>query len=322
MIGVDVKMNKIIIIGNGFDLAHGLSTSYSDFINKCFEDNPNFGNNWKSPLLKEIREMKKDKNWVDIESLYFRLIFKLLDFSNESQVNLQFIKNLNHDFDILRTTLLDYLKKEQNDKNIIPSQKYIDLFLNGFNKSKDELTIVNFNYTDTADRYLQNLTKQIGFTNKSNIRCINIHGKIDSITEEPIFGIGDEFNSEYNKIKDFEDISDILKFSKSFWYQRNNNYQKLSNILESYKFKKRGHIIYPQKFSVEIFGHSCGLSDRTLLKNIFSNISMQNITLYHYPDKESYIEQTYNIWRHFDNSHQFRMKLKPYSELYLMPQIK
>ncbi|MDR1763164.1 MAG: bacteriophage abortive infection AbiH family protein, partial [Dysgonamonadaceae bacterium] len=26
-------MNRIILIGNGFDLAHGLKTSYKDFIN-------------------------------------------------------------------------------------------------------------------------------------------------------------------------------------------------------------------------------------------------------------------------------------------------
>lgn len=27
-------MNRLIIIGNGFDLAHGLKTSYMDFINE------------------------------------------------------------------------------------------------------------------------------------------------------------------------------------------------------------------------------------------------------------------------------------------------
>ena len=26
-------MNRLVIIGNGFDLAHGLKTSYGDFIN-------------------------------------------------------------------------------------------------------------------------------------------------------------------------------------------------------------------------------------------------------------------------------------------------
>lgn len=31
-------MNRIILIGNGFDLAHGLPTSYGDFINQYWDD--------------------------------------------------------------------------------------------------------------------------------------------------------------------------------------------------------------------------------------------------------------------------------------------
>lgn len=35
-------MNRLILIGNGFDLAHGMKTSYNDFIlwylKKCFEE--------------------------------------------------------------------------------------------------------------------------------------------------------------------------------------------------------------------------------------------------------------------------------------------
>mgnify|MGYP006354146053 FL=1 len=30
-------MNRIVLIGNGFDLAHGLKTSYADFINWYWE---------------------------------------------------------------------------------------------------------------------------------------------------------------------------------------------------------------------------------------------------------------------------------------------
>ena len=31
-------MNRIVLIGNGFDLAHGLPTGYVDFINNYWED--------------------------------------------------------------------------------------------------------------------------------------------------------------------------------------------------------------------------------------------------------------------------------------------
>ncbi|NAS10892.1 AbiH family protein [Poritiphilus flavus] len=30
-------MNKLVIVGNGFDLAHGLATSYGHFINDYLE---------------------------------------------------------------------------------------------------------------------------------------------------------------------------------------------------------------------------------------------------------------------------------------------
>ena len=29
-------MNRLVLIGNGFDLAHGLKTSYTDFINRYY----------------------------------------------------------------------------------------------------------------------------------------------------------------------------------------------------------------------------------------------------------------------------------------------
>nr|WP_081927679.1 AbiH family protein [Nonlabens ulvanivorans] len=31
-------MNRIVLIGNGFDLAHGMKTSYNDFIEYLWED--------------------------------------------------------------------------------------------------------------------------------------------------------------------------------------------------------------------------------------------------------------------------------------------
>ena len=30
---------QILILGNGFDLAHGLKTTYLDFLNYCIENN-------------------------------------------------------------------------------------------------------------------------------------------------------------------------------------------------------------------------------------------------------------------------------------------
>ena len=47
-------MNRIVLIGNGFDLAHGLKTSYADFINWYWEQ-------WKERLLKSKEQIEKDE---------------------------------------------------------------------------------------------------------------------------------------------------------------------------------------------------------------------------------------------------------------------
>jgi hypothetical protein len=47
-------MNRIVLIGNGFDLAHGLKTSYADFINWYWEQ-------WKERLLKSKAQIEKDE---------------------------------------------------------------------------------------------------------------------------------------------------------------------------------------------------------------------------------------------------------------------
>ncbi|MGQ7945716.1 AbiH family protein [Flavobacterium sp. WC2509] len=44
-------MNRLVIIGNGFDLAHGLPTSYRDFINDFWK---NFKDKCKSEEYKKL----------------------------------------------------------------------------------------------------------------------------------------------------------------------------------------------------------------------------------------------------------------------------
>lgn len=47
-------MNKLVIIGNGFDLAHGLPTSYSHFLNSFWE---NLKDNYEDELFKKLVHM-------------------------------------------------------------------------------------------------------------------------------------------------------------------------------------------------------------------------------------------------------------------------
>ena len=45
-------MNRIILVGNGFDLAHGLKTRYEDFINWYFEQLKKGLSDCISPIFK------------------------------------------------------------------------------------------------------------------------------------------------------------------------------------------------------------------------------------------------------------------------------
>ena len=46
-------MNRIVLIGNGFDLAHGLKTSYADFIDWYWEQ-------WKLRILSSFQNRLDD----------------------------------------------------------------------------------------------------------------------------------------------------------------------------------------------------------------------------------------------------------------------
>ena len=65
-------MNRLILIGNGFDLAHGLKTKYSDFIEWYWKQLGKSLLHGSGPLIDDgiCRFMLKDKvgliNWYDV----------------------------------------------------------------------------------------------------------------------------------------------------------------------------------------------------------------------------------------------------------------
>lgn len=149
-------MNRIILIGNGFDLAHGLETSYSHFINNFWDKKvtdirsqglrsvddedikcdlrycgalptwiktgkdlltqKDFRFSYNNGFLKLITNNHLYKNWVDIEEFYFSLLLKSIE-------NSDYIKNLNREFLMIKNKLEDYLsseiEKKQNDLKTI-----------------------------------------------------------------------------------------------------------------------------------------------------------------------------------------------------------
>ena len=344
-------MIHIFIIGNGFDLAHGYKTRYSDFmldyINKIelrlfnqgfYQDKDNlldFKLNQGAPTVtfntieefskyyfsnhisKNPRQFRPNffethllkefslNNWIDIELEYFKYLKKISDIRFKSDV-----VDLHTELVILKTKLIEYLDQEirKNSGDIInySSEFYSNLeswlFEGDYCTSNDTYVFLNFNYTNTIQRYISNLK-----TNHTiNPILINIHGLIKNNIDEIIFGYGDEIDEDYQKLEKLN-ANVFLDNIKSFAYLKSDNYKKFFDILNNKPF---------EDYWVHILGHSCGISDRILLKNLFDNKRCKTIQIhFHIRDDgtDDFFEKTQDISRHFDHNgkHEMRIRILP-----------
>ncbi|MGJ1360600.1 AbiH family protein [Sphingobacterium spiritivorum] len=363
-------MNKLIIVGNGFDLHNKLPTKYEDFLSwflkKEFEkaiNHTTYSNDfftvfcYKEPSTKSIElndfseilnylpkmnitlQGKKlsyftingksyriqiqfiseffkaisfqyqSKKWVDIEMEYYTLLRYCLD-QYKGDHGTHRLKKLNEGLYILKNQLCDYLaevseKKQVNSNfyycakaninpDIIMDKHHLkklskDDFSNDLHISPQKVLFLNFNYTG--------LTYEI--QNEPNFKTIDIHGKLGDVYNPPIFGYGDEIDDSYFEMEKLNE-NDFLLHIKSFGYFANSNYSELVNFLES------------DSFVVNIWGHSCGLSDRTLLNMIFEHNNCAAIQPYYWQkdaNSDDYNFITQNISRHFKNKQKMRSRV-------------
>jgi len=330
-------VNKIVIIGNGFDLAHGLKTSYKDLMNFIKEDanldsrkagdcgNIHYdlddGNNYiafrrhntvkvnhdfttcgKNPsiyftqLFKEYNQYEK---WVDLESLYFRLI-------KENLTKLDNVDLINKEFNYLKRLLEKYLFEEVENKLPNSLSNFRECFFDSY-KTERLLGILNFNYTQKAISYhLKYWEKELYHDSFS---LINIHGQLNSNKNPIIFGYGDDNSNEYKAIQAKEKKELLINF-KTFQYLRTSNYHRVLAMLELEKDIK-----------IEIIGHSCGLSDKTLLKTLFQHPNVKKIEFRYHDNEEKYFENIYNISRIFDDNILMREKMVSLSETEIIPKL-
>lgn len=371
-------MNRLILIGNGFDLAHNMRTKYSDFLffymrscflkarqNGEFDDELVFirqrhtngrrlleeytdlkdflffltsndtdlnlvANNLadknvhkhyakdyqlkvKSPFFEHLLRNCCDYNWVDIENQYYSQLKKMLD-SNENVD--EELKMLNFSFSIIINELQNFLS---NQTELALKEEYCKIFTEPIiaddivtvsldsNQPPRNSLILNFNYTPTVEKYF----KHIGFSLYSKPIAINyIHGQINNKHNPIIFGFGDELDDSYKKMES-DNRRGFLNFIKSFWYFKTSNYHDLIRFIDS------------DIFQVYILGHSCGLSDRTMLNMIFEHDNCKSIKIFYHGsvDSNNYTSLTQEISRHFNNKGIMRKKIVPQNKCHPMPQV-
>ncbi|MDD2797000.1 MAG: AbiH family protein [Bacteroidales bacterium] len=262
-------MKTIFVIGNGFDLAHGLKTSYSDFLESYYV----------IPSKNKLLTLLKNNSlnlWSDIEYTYFRFlnfydnIRGIKGFRYENSFDSS--KELDDNFEMLKQLLENYLFKEQEELKLIT--EYSKLF-STFN---DENTmILDFNYTNTVYKYLNGIG--------SLAKHIKIHGELSSDDNPIIFGYA--ANDEEVKVLSDKNDEYLMKNIKRLRYLLSDNEIKLKKILDFTRYD----------VDVYILGHSCGVSDRLILNELFTHPSVKGITLLNYREKEGYLKTTINIYR-------------------------
>ncbi|MDX9925629.1 MAG: AbiH family protein [Ignavibacteriaceae bacterium] len=338
-------MVELVIIGNGFDRAHGYETLYSHFlegyIRKRYnlfeesggvtvEDDLIIINNWVDPkyykgkisydkldfthkhnFFKEILNNHKDSNWEGIEREYFKHLYKLVTTSEKADTNNK-VKLLNECLTNIKKELIEYLE-DKTPKNILSIDlngsilDYLNILIEkckvdikekttGGEVSDYKIVLLNFNYTYTAKACFDHIEKQ-GI--KDNVFIINIHGTLGD-KNSIIFGYGDESDKRYSELEEIGD-KDILSNFKSFDYFHSRAYSKLIGLLDK------------QNYNIHIMGHSCGVSDRVLLKELFCKNNCKKIQIYYNKRDDGsndYKEKTMNISRIFPLDQKAAMRKK------------
>ncbi|MCQ0113132.1 AbiH family protein, partial [Zhouia amylolytica] len=228
---------------------------------------------------------------------------------------------LNSELDFLRDRFIEYLQGVTSFSNgysgIVKRHfwnrfkgKFIEREIDRLKLEEQDhyphsIQILNFNYTDTIFRYGNDSNSS---ENKEAYVDYNfIHGNINSIDQNPIiFGYGDETDDNYDVIEKIND-NELLKHIKSFGYFKTDNYYRLLRFIEQ-----------PEGYQVFVVGHSCGLSDRVMLKRIFEHENCKSIQIFYHEwgneiDQKSndYTIKTQEISRHFTNKNMMRQKIVP-----------
>lgn len=136
-----------------------------------------------------------------------------------------------------------------------------------------------------------------------------IHGRIDDEESPIVFGFGDELDDKYLHMER-EKAKGYFEHIKSFWYFRTSRYKELV------RFTDNG------EYQVFVLGHSCGLSDRTMLNMILENPNCKSVKIYYHGDKENnnYTDVTYEIARHFKDKATMRDRIVSLDQSSNMPQ--
>jgi len=346
-------MNKLVIIGNGFDLAHGLKTSYKDFIlwhiNKVYQQN--YIGKTESKLI--VIETNFDKTYVPNISKYDDYISLKKSIEKDGRFRLEikgkydFINRILNDIELYNWVDIEKLYYDSLVKIFTDYEPgfHDRAELNNLNKALDLIRVELEEYLSTistqqmdidlppeiVDIFRSNMISDMPIANNENLYFLNFNYTNTIINYRNKFGINLTVNYIHGKLneknnpiifgygdetdKNYETIENLNEneFTRHF---KSFSYLTTSNYQDLFKF------LDSDEFDVHVMGHSLGLSDRLLFNHIFEHPHFRKVQLYYYEYEKDgvvvndFFQKTQELSRHFklDSKHKMRTKVVPFSE--------
>lgn len=214
----------------------------------------------------------RDKNWFDIENIYFQELIPLKDqaITKPKLFDIKKVERLNAEFLEIKNAVKDYL----GTLEILPNNE-IENFFQLHCRGCHSAYFINFNYTSSVRNYI---------TDSEKFVVNHIHGSLKK--DDIIFGYGNDQNDHYQEMKDSE-VEQFLEFFKTFDYLQNSSYDEIyENAIDKF-----------EEYEVFIIGHSLGMTDKTLISEILNTEKCKKIYLFKRSDLKDKPELLRNEYR-------------------------
>lgn len=223
-------MNRIILIGNGFDIAHNMNTSYNDFINDYWEKTITNLKQFIDSII-TTHPYTFENSEIKIENLYSSIWVEPNWVKGTTYQDLiDVLKSHNREL-IFKNKFIEILTKKQNEQNWVDIEnEYYRLLKECFKDEKCNYKIEQLNedfkkVQSLLESYLKEVEKdfKINFNKKTN--CEDFKNGINR-NVYCLFNAKDLRETSINKIAEIE----FTRIEKYLQYSLNelNNFEELS----------------------------------------------------------------------------------------------
>lgn len=247
------RPNTLLFIGNGFDIACGYATKYSEFVEDETFKNLIQNNN----LCIHINNVNTIQQWVDLETELYNYSLKIVE---EGGITEESSKQFKQEFFDLSFALQNYIASINSTKNIGISSNAGKTMIQKWNNENNIISTICFNYSKFF--YLQSQEELL----KENRELRKVHGNISP----------GEFNQENTIVLGIDDSMKVNP-AHSFLYKSSNDVLEIMGVVELIKSSEK----------YIVFGCSLGCTDEWYFKKIFTQKG-EIFEIYYHGEEEKY----------------------------------